>query len=97
MSGEGGIQDLVKPHHHRYLERTARILSRDAGRRVRPEEVLELLVELAIADEGTYDPETGAVLSNTARAPIQPARVRESEPSGRLALQRLSQPLPGGD
>jgi hypothetical protein len=87
----------MQPHHLRYLERTARTLSREAGRRVRPEEVLELLVELAIVDEGTYDPETGAVLSNTARAPIQPARAQESEPSGRLALQRLSQPPQGGD
>lgn len=83
----------MKPHHDRYLERTARVLSKDAGRRVRVEEVLELLVELAIQDEGLYEPETGAVLTAGTRAPIQPERVRPTEPSGRFGLQRLTRHL----
>jgi hypothetical protein len=87
------VRAELSPKAERYLERTARALSRGAGRRVRSEEVLELLVELAIADEGVYEPETGVLLPNTERALSQPARARESEPSGRLALQRLSRRL----
>jgi len=89
----------VKPHHERYLERQARELSRDLGRTVRPAEVLELLVELAIADEGLYDPDSGAVLSTTRRSVEQPERdsSRAGEPAGRFAPQLLLRHLKGED
>lgn len=81
----------MKPHHERYLERQARSLSRDLGRTVKPAEVLELLVELAVQDEGLYDPDDGEVLSTRRRTAEQPERdsSRAGEPAGRFAPQRL--------
>lgn len=89
----------MKAHHERYLERQARELSRALGRAVKPAEVLELLVELAIKDEGLYDPDNGAVLSTTRRSVEQPARdsSRVGEPAGRFAPQLLLRHLKGED
>jgi hypothetical protein len=89
----------VKPHHQLFLERTARELTKQSGRRVRPEEVLELLVELAIRDENLYDPESGAVLSTDRRKAEQLERdlARPDEPAARFALQRLLQDVKDAD
>lgn len=89
----------MRQHHELYLERTARSLSRDLGRAVKPAEVLELLVELAIRDEGLYDPDSGAVLSTTRRSAVQPERdsSRAGEPAGLFAPQLLLRHLRGED
>lgn len=42
--------------HSAYLERTARRLSNRKGVTVTPQDVLSALLDLAIQDEGTYDP-----------------------------------------
>lgn len=54
---------VTKDPHRRYLIRTARELSKRAGRKVRPQEVLEAVLDLAIHDEGLYDPEDDRVIS----------------------------------
>ncbi len=89
----------MKPRHQLYLERQARSLSRDLGRAVRPAEVLELLIELAISDEEIYDPDDGSVLSTTRRSVVQPVRdpAAGSEPSARFAPQLLLRHLKGED
>lgn len=89
----------MKPHHERYLERRARELSRALGRVVKPPEVLELLVELAIKDEALYDPDSGAVLSTERRTAVQPERdsSRAGEPAGRFVPQLLLRHLRGED
>ena len=89
----------MKPHHERYLERRARELSRALGRAVKPAEVLELLVELAIEDEALYDPGSGAVLSTERRTAVQPERdsSRAGEPAGRFVPQLLLRHLRGED
>jgi hypothetical protein len=46
----------LKPQHKAYLERTARRLSTRKNQRVSEQEVLDALLDLAIADEGIYDP-----------------------------------------
>jgi len=46
----------LAPHHTAYLERTARRLARRSGHDVAPLQVLEALLDMAIADEGMYDP-----------------------------------------
>ena len=46
----------LKTHHKAYLERTARRLSARKNQRVSEQDVLHALVDLAIADEGVYDP-----------------------------------------
>lgn len=80
----------MREHHERYLERTARALTR-AGQRVTPARVLELLVELAIEDERVYDPDTGLPLATLERSVTQAARdpSTAAEPAGRFALPRL--------
>lgn len=45
------------PKHTAYLERTARRLSNRKGVKVTGQEVLHALLDLAIQDEGVYDPE----------------------------------------
>ena len=87
----------MKPHHQLYLERQARSLSRDLGRAVKPAEVLEMLVEMAVVDEGIYDPDDGSVLSTTRRSAVQPGRDLSvgSEPAGRFAPQLLLRHLRG--
>ena len=46
----------LKAHHKAYLERTARRLSAKKDQRVSEQDVLHALIDLAIADEGVYDP-----------------------------------------
>lgn len=80
----------MKAHAHAYLERTARELSKALGRRVRPDDILEMLVEIAIEDEGLYDPDAGFILGVDVVAATQPERSSTSaqEPAGRSALLR---------
>ena len=89
----------VSAKAERYLERQARELSRGLGRAVRPTEVLELLIELAILDEDRYEPDSGAVLSTIRRSAEQPERdsSRAGEPAGRFAPQLLLRHLKGED
>jgi hypothetical protein len=70
----------LKPQHKAYLERTARRLSTRKSQRVSEQEVLDALLDLAIADEGMYDP------ADTAR-PYDPLRreVVQAESSTRLS------------
>lgn len=44
------------PRHAAYLERTARKLSNRKGTKVSEQDVLHALLDLAIQDEGVYDP-----------------------------------------
>jgi len=53
----------ITKHQSAYLERTARRLSDLAGRRVTKSEVLSSLLEIAIEDEGVYDPSSSEPLS----------------------------------
>ena len=46
----------LQPRHTAYLERTARRLSNRKGTRVSEQDVLHALLDLAIQDEGIYDP-----------------------------------------
>ena len=89
----------LQPHHEQYLERTARYLSKQLGRRVTALEVLHLLVDAAIADEGVYEPGTGAVLRTDTRTAVQPERdpARAGEPAGLSAPSLLLRPLEDED
>lgn len=49
-------------HHSAFLERTARRLSNLSGKAVSKKEVLAALLDIAIEDEGVYDPETSEPL-----------------------------------
>ena len=53
----------LKPEHGAYLERTARKLSDLSGRRVSNREVLHSILDVAIRDEGIYDPKSHEPLS----------------------------------
>lgn len=65
----------LKDHHVRYLSRTARRLSSRLGRTVKPGEVLQALVDMAIADEATYDPEdSGRLITEGRREIVQAER-----------------------
>lgn len=59
---------VTRDRHRQYLVRTARELSRAKDRKVSPKEVLEALVDLAILDEGIYDPQDTRVISAERRA-----------------------------
>jgi hypothetical protein len=48
----------ITKHHSAYLERAGRRLSELAGRKVGKREVLQALIDTAMEDEATYDPET---------------------------------------
>lgn len=89
----------VKEACLQYLERKARELSRKTGKKFRPDDVLEMLVEIAVREEAVYDAETGAVLAATARQPVQAARDPDQPtcPSGRLHPQILLHHLRAGD
>ena len=69
-----------------FLQRTARALSRARGSKVTPGQVLELLVELAITDEGVYDPEDGSPLVASNRT------VRQAPDNLYAQLLRLGEP-----
>lgn len=47
----------LEPHHQAFLERSARVLGQQLNRRVSQDEILGALLDLAIKDEGLYDPE----------------------------------------
>jgi len=68
----------LKDHHRSYLARTARVLSKRLGRRVSQDDVLCILLDLAIQDEGTYDPEDPG-------RPVDPLRrqIMQAETSAR--------------
>ena len=75
-------------HHRSYLERTARTLSIAAGRRVTAANVLHVLLDMAIEDEGLFDPED-------LESPLSPTRrelfVAQAEGlSTRLGLPALT-------
>lgn len=58
--------------HSAYLERTARKLSARRGSRVSEQDVLHALLDLAIQDEGIYDPQDpGRPLDPLRRAFLQ--------------------------
>jgi hypothetical protein len=65
--------------HRRYLRRTAQRLRRATGRAVTEQEVLEALLDLAIADEGTYDPQDGRVVSAERRAIMQAEKAARTQ------------------
>jgi len=69
----------LKQEHGAYLERTARKLSELSGRRVSSKEVLHTLVDIAIRDEGVYDPKSHEPLDAYAR------EFRQSEKEARTA------------
>jgi hypothetical protein len=66
------------PKHGAYLERTARRLSNRKGIKITAQEVLHALLDLAIQDEGVYDPEDPG-------RPLDPLRRRflQADTSGR--------------
>jgi len=47
----------LQPHHAAFLDRTARRLSARVGRAVSRDEVLGALLDIAVQDEGVYDPD----------------------------------------
>lgn len=62
----------ILPRHSAYLERTARKLSNKRGVKVTEQEVLHALLDLAIQDEGIYDPQDpGRPLDPLRRAFLQ--------------------------
>lgn len=69
----------VNQHQSAYLERTARRLTSLLGRKVSKRDVLSALLDVAIEDEGMYDPETSE--------PIDPYRKKivQAEREGRTA------------
>jgi len=52
----------ITKHQSAYLERTARRLSDLAGRRITKAAVLSTLLDVAIEDEGVYDPQSSEPL-----------------------------------
>jgi len=58
----------VTQHQSAYLARTARSLSSLLGRKVSKRDVLHVLIDLAVEDEGVYDPQTSE--------PMDPLRKR---------------------
>jgi len=65
----------MKDHHNAYLDRTARSLSKRLGKNVSKAAVLEALLDLAIRDEGIYDPEqSGRPLDPTRKAFVRESR-----------------------
>ena len=67
-----------------YLTRTARKFTKELGRRVTEREVCEAILDVAIGDEGLFDPEDpGQPMSATRREIIQverQARTADLEP-----------------
>ena len=58
----------LKDYHEGYLERVSRRLSQRIGRSVSKREVLEAILDLALLDEGLFDPEDpGTPMSSTRR------------------------------
>ena len=71
--------NLKRDTHRMFLVRTSRKLSRDAGRRIHPMQVLEAILDMAIADEGVYDPVDGRPVSAERRAVLQRDRAARSQ------------------
>ena len=69
----------LKPEHSAYLSRVARKLSDMSGKRVSGKEVLHVLIEIAIRDEGMYDPKSTAPLNEYSRV------FRQAEKEARTA------------
>lgn len=61
----------VNTHHDAFLQRTARKLSELSKRKVSKREVLHVLIEIAIEDEGVYDPWTSEPISPIRRKVCQ--------------------------
>ena len=65
----------LKDHHRAYLERVARRLTQESGKKITPRMVLESILDLAIADEELFDPEDpGQPVSVRRRAVLQAER-----------------------
>lgn len=65
----------LKDKHRAFLERTARELSRRTKTNVTPRHVLEAILDMAILDEGVYDPDfPEEPMSPTRRAIVQSER-----------------------
>lgn len=61
--------------HNAYLERVSRKLSKSCGRSVSKKEVVEALLDLAIQDEGIFDPDfPEQPITAERRAIVQQAR-----------------------
>jgi len=58
----------LKDHHDAYLQRVSRRLSQKLGRSVSKREILEAVLDLALLDEGLFDPaDLGNPVSQTRR------------------------------
>ncbi len=79
------------PKHSAYLERTARRLSNRKGTKVTAQEVLHGLLDLAIQDEGIYDP------ADPGR-PLDPLRRQflQADTSNRTTRLDVAEEAPGG-
>ena len=64
----------LQDRHRQYLLRTSRALSSSLGRSVRPAEVLEAILDMAIRDENVYDPEDGRPMSTSRKEVVSSGR-----------------------
>lgn len=55
--------EITKDIHRRFLMRTSRKLSRELGKKIGPKDVLEALLDMAIADEARFDPSDELVIA----------------------------------
>lgn len=80
----------IEQHHANYLSRVARLLSAKTDRQISSREVLGALLDLAIRDEGLYDPEDPGrpldPLRREIRALESTARTTRLEPHELLQL-----------
>jgi hypothetical protein len=80
----------LKDPHVRFLNRTSRNLSVQLKRRVSPDEVLQAIVDMAIVDEGIYDPEDGRPVAEGRREVVQAAKAgRTLDLSTQALLDRV--------
>ena len=79
------------PKHSAYLERTARRLSNRKGIKITAQEVLYALLDLAIQDEGVYDPEDPG-------RPLDPLRRKflQADTSNRTTRLDVAEEAPRG-
>ena len=62
-------------HYQSYLERMSRRMTKETGKKITARMVLEAVLDLAIADEGLFDPEDpGQPLSGRRREVVQAER-----------------------
>jgi hypothetical protein len=68
--------------HQAFLERQANRLTERLGRKVSPKEILYALLDIAISDEGIYDPDspTAQLISSERRELVQQEREQRTVP-----------------